>query len=232
MFACWLWAIGAAATVVASSNEERIALSLADLLVSARAVLSANQGLINDPTVGDKGLSGQVVLERTIELYSETTGTDLRSVDPDSRHGRLLRAQMDAIREVMDEHQHTINRLNVGFARLVNERFKDKVGPDAEVKVTAPPDLVRNRKSRPDAWETQVIHDKFMSPDWPKGQMYGALASSKGRSAFRVLVPEYYGHGCLSCHGVPEGEMDVTGYPKEGRKLGDLGGAISITLYR
>jgi len=29
-----------------------------------------------------------------------------------------------------------------------------------------------------------------------------------------------------------QGEIDITGYPKEGAKEGDLGGVISITLYR
>ena len=36
---------------------------------------------------------------------------------------------------------------------------------------------------------------------------------------------------CLACHGSPKGEMDITGYPKEGGKLNDLGAVISITLY-
>ena len=45
------------------------------------------------------------------------------------------------------------------------------------------------------------------------------------------MVPEYYVGSCLVCHGSPKGEMDVTGYPKEGGKVGDLGAAISITLY-
>jgi len=45
-------------------------------------------------------------------------------------------------------------------------------------------------------------------------------------------VPEYYGEACLACHGNPKGEVDITGHPKEGGALGDLGGAISITLYR
>jgi len=64
------------------------------------------------------------------------------------------------------------------------------------------------------------------------GDVYSALANNRGREAFRVLMPEYYGQGCLACHGEPVGELDVTGYPKEGGKLGDLGGVISVTLYR
>ena len=46
-----------------------------------------------------------------------------------------------------------------------------------------------------------------------------------------MLVPEYYGAACLSCHGEPKGEIDITGYPKEGAKLGDLGGVISIAIF-
>jgi hypothetical protein len=71
-----------------------------------------------------------------------------------------------------------------------------------------------------------------MDPQWPEGQVFTTEAASQGRDAFRVLVPEYYSAGCLACHGEPKGEIDVTGYPKEGGKLGDLGGVISITLFR
>ena len=47
-----------------------------------------------------------------------------------------------------------------------------------------------------------------------------------------MAVPEYYAASCLSCHGGPKGDIDVTGYPKEGGSEGDLGGVISISLYR
>ena len=67
---------------------------------------------------------------------------------------------------------------------------------------------------------------------WPEGNVFAAEAEVKGRPAYRVLVPEYYSAGCLTCHGEPKGEIDVTGYPKEGGALGDLGGVISVTLFR
>ena len=40
------------------------------------------------------------------------------------------------------------------------------------------------------------------------------------------------GSTCLACHGSPKGEIDITGYPKEGANEGDLGGVISITQYQ
>ena len=225
---------------MATTEEEEIALDLANLLRAGRAVIAAKQDLINDPTIGDKGLTGDVVLAETIARFEESTGIDPAAVDPGSPLGQLLQAQMTAIQEVMDEAQGSINQPDVAFkgfvpaifARLVNERFKEKVGDRAEIKVTAPAEIVRNRKALPDPWESEHIENQLLAPDWPKGQVFSTTAQSGGRDAFRVLVPEYYSAGCLTCHGEPQGEIDVTGYPKEGGKLGELGGVISITLFR
>jgi len=227
-------------TVQASSSQDTAtALSLAHLLQAARSVISANQALINNPDIGDKGLTGDVVLAAAIKKYKATDNADPHSVDPQSREGRLLDAEMQAIKEVTDENQSFINKKGVGFkafipavfGRLVAERLREKVGSEAEIKITAPPALVRNRKVRPDSWEKTVIETKFMSPDWPRGKLYAEEHPNKGRAAFRVMVPEYYAASCLSCHGEKKGDIDITGYPKEGGHVGQLGGVISITLF-
>jgi hypothetical protein len=232
----------ASATLAADPPAEEdavIAQSLAQMLQAARTVISNNQDLINNPDVGDKHLTGQVVLDQAIKSYANTTGRDPASTDPHSRQGRLLRAMMDAIKEATNENQAAINEKGTGFkgfipavfARLVSEDFNQMAKGGAEVKVTAPPELVRNRKARPDAWEAEIIKTKLLDPQWPKGQSYSTVVDTNNRPAFRVTVPEYYVASCLVCHGSPKGEMDITGYPKEGGKLGDLGAVISITLY-
>jgi hypothetical protein len=223
----------------AATEDEEIALKLASLLQSSRAVIAANQDLINDPSGGDKGLTGEAVLEEAITRFQKENDLDPRTVDPDTRLGRLFQAEMAAIQEVVDEQQGTINRPGVGFkgfipatfGRLVSERFKEKVGEEAQIKITAPVELVRNRGARPDAWEKEHIEDEMLDPAWPKGQVFTAVTQQDGREAFRILVPEYYTAGCLACHGEPKGEIDLTGYPKEGGQLDDLGGVISITLF-
>ena len=232
--------LSAAGGSFAAADDEEIALNLANMLRSSRAVIAAHQDLINDPGGGDKGLTGEVVLEETIARFQADNDLDPRTVDPDSRMGRLFEAQMAAIQEVVDEEQGTINRPDVGFkgfvpavfGRMVNERFKEKVGDEAQIKVTAPVELVRNRGARPDAWESQHIEADLLDPAWPKGQVFSDVTEQSGREAFRILVPEYYSAGCLSCHGEPKGEIDITGYPMEGGQLDDLGGVISITLFR
>ena len=222
-----------------AEDDMAIAQSLAEMLRDARTVISDQQDLINNPQLGDKHLTGKVVLDQAIAKYSKDTGVDPRKLDPASRQGRLLRAMMAAIVEVVDDNQPTINEKGTGFkafipavfARLVAESFDHLAKGEAEVKVTAPLELVRNRKALPDPWETQVIEKRFLDPAWPAGKPFSAEVETNGRPAFRVMVPEYYVESCLACHGSPKGQMDITGYPKEGGKLNDLGAAISITLY-
>jgi len=224
----------------APDDDATIARSLADMLRAARQVISNNQARINDPNLGDKGLSGHVVLEQAVEIYKKNTGTDPESIGPNSRHGKLLRAQMDSIVEATDANQATINAKGVGFkafipavfARLVNEAFDSRARTEAHVKVTAPEQLVRNRKARPDTWESDVIRTKLLQSDWLRGQAFSAETQIKGQQAFRMMMPEYYATSCRSCHGSPKGEMDITGYPKEGGKDGDLGAIISVTLFK
>ena len=234
-----LVASGALAADPPTKEDAVIAQSLAQMLREARTVISNNQDLINNPELGDKHLTGQAVLEQAIKGYAAAMGRNPASIDLNSRQGRLLHAMMDAIIAATDDNQATINEKGTGFkgfipavfARLVSEDFNQMAKGDAEVKVTAPPDLVRNRKARPDAWEAEIIKTKLLDPQRPKGQSYSAVVDTNNRPAFRVMVPEYYAASCLACHGSPKGEMDLTGYPKEGGKLGDLGAVISITLY-
>ena len=172
-----------------------IAQSLAEMLRDARTVISDQQDLINNPQLGDKHLTGEVVLEQAVAKYSADTGIDPRKLDPASRQGRLLRAMMAAIVEVVDDNQATINEKGTGFkgfipavfARLVAESFVHLAKGEAEIKVTAPVELVRNRKARPDPWETDIIEKRLLDPAWPAGQSFSANVETNGRPAFRAL---------------------------------------------
>jgi hypothetical protein len=221
-------------------DDAAIAKSLATMLRAGRTVISRNQDKINDPKLGDKGLDGKTVLAEALKIYKETSGLDPAAIDANSRHGKLIRMEMDAIVEVLDGTQQTINRHGVGFkgfipavfGRQVSEAFGRRATGIAEMKVTAPPKLVRNPKARADDWEGMVINDKLMQASWNKDAVFSEVAKSKGKDAYRTAMPEYYAASCLSCHGSPAGEIDITGYPKEGAQVGDLGAVISISLYK
>ena len=46
----------------------------------------------------------------------------------------------------------------------------------------------------------------------------------------RTMMPIYYTEDCLTCHGNPKGILDISGYPREGARVGELAGAISIQI--
>ncbi len=238
---CLSIVIGPAGVASAQNDEmQQIALRLATLLRAARAVVSDSQSLINDPLRGDKGFTGEVVLEAAKHNFKVATQIDLDDIDPTTLEGELLQAEMEAIVEVVDEAQERINRYGVGFkgflpaifAGYVAERFGQKKGDKAEIKLTAPSDYVRNKNNMPDSWEHMAIERRLRAPDHPLGQPVEAMAAKDGRDAYRLILPEYYKLSCLTCHGEPKGRRDITGGKKEGGTIGTLGGAISVVIYR
>lgn len=239
-FAAFLCAASFTATPGLADQEELVSVGnkLAAVLRAGRAVVSANQPLINDAALADKGLTPDAFMGQVAEAYkSQNDGRQV--LDNLAENERVLvEAQLDAMANIVSEQQALINMPDVGFkgfipavfARLVNVRFGETVGELASVKVTAPVDLVRNRTARPDDWETAVINDKFLSKTWVVGEAWFEDISENGETTFRMLIPEYYSESCLSCHGEAKGDVDITGFPKEGGLAGQLGGAISITL--
>ncbi len=221
------------------SERETVCSDSATLFRSARAVISKNQGLINDASRGDKGLSPDAVATAAMENYEKATGQPFPALDNSTISGQSQIAMLDAVRTVMSNAQPVINEqgkcfkgfLPAVFAKQVADAFNKNMNGKMSIKLTAPKDYVRNRANRPDAWESGVLEQKFRSGDWEKNRPFFESAQHKGKDAYRFILPEYYGESCLSCHGGPKGERDITGGKKEGGKLGELGGAISVTIF-
>lgn len=221
-----------------ADGDEDTALALATYFRSARAVISKNQANINDASKGDKGLSASAVVAEADKNYKAAAGQDVSAAS--GQKAALLKALQGAVSETMNEAQDLINEKGVGFkgflpavfAGQVASKFSSSQGGVAEIKLTAPKDYVRNRANRPDKWEEGVIEGKFKSGSHEKGKHISETTQKKGKDAFRLILPEYYGESCLSCHGDPKGELDITGGKKEGGKLGELGGAISVVIYK
>ena len=232
----------AAAESFTDADKQQICIDVTTLFRSARAVISKNQGLINDASEGHKGLTGAAVVQAAKDNFKQATGEALPDSDgaKDGSLGERSRAALiGAINEVMDENQDWINEQGKGFkgflpavfAKMVADRFSDKMSGQMFVRLTAPKNYVRNRSNRPDKWEHQVIEEFFKSSDYEHGKPHFGHAARKGRDGFRLMIPEYYKESCLKCHGGPKGSRDITGGKKEGGKLGELGGAISVGIF-
>jgi hypothetical protein len=218
----------------AFASEEDTAKDMAALFSAGRAVISDNQDQINNSDLGDKGLTGDVVIAKAKEKYKEKMGKD---VDAESPYQKAI---LEAIGDVMNDAQPVINEKGKGFkgflpavfAGQVANKASEKLAGKAVIKLTAPKELVRNRKNRPDEWESRAIEETFKKADYEKGKVFSETTTVNGKDAFRFIQPEYYKQSCLSCHGGPKGETDITGGKKEGANLDDLGGAVSVTIFK
>ncbi len=221
--------------IVMADEKEVLSKELSTLFRSARKVISVNQKHINDPAIGDKGLSAEAVIEKAKANYKTATGADLNlATNTQAKQGML-----NAVKDVMDEAQELINEKGAGFkgflpaifARKVATKFTSNMDGKMKIKLTAPKKYVRNRANRPDKWEHKTIESKFKSPSYEKGQPFFENTTVKGKPAYRYILPEYYSKSCLGCHGMPKGDIDITGGKKEGGVLGELGGAISLSIF-
>lgn len=211
---------------------------LAILLDSGRGVLAANQPLINDASKGDKGFTADVFEKQLQEKFKSRSGVDLTNLAGASvpeRAKKLLPELVEASKQTVTKSQATINKAGVGykgftpahFGTQAAAAFSDKTG--VYLKQTTTDALLRNPKNKADDYEASVLN-KFADASYPRqGDKIIGEGVENGKS-FRVMLPLFYAKGCLTCHGEPKGETDISGYKKEGAKERDLGGAISVKL--
>ena len=211
---------------------------LAILLDAGRVTVGGNLALINDPAKGDKGFTPEVFEKQLIEKYKERTAVDLANLKdakvPEMAK-KLLPQLVEASKSTVADNQAVINKQGVGFKGFIPAtfgtqaaaKFSDKFG--VYLKQTTHAGLLRNPKNKADDFEAAVLK-KFADPAYPhQGDKVISETVDAGKS-LRVMLPLFYGKGCLACHGDPKGEKDISGYAKEGAKEGDLGGAISVQL--
>ena len=212
--------------------ETETAELLITLLKAGRSIVSERQDLINDAGRGHKEFTDERLGLELMDRFKAETGIDLSQ--PNNLPQReLLLAMVQAQREVIFDAQPVINKQGIGykgfapsiFARKVRQKFFAKTG--ITVKLTGME--YRFPGNQPDDFEAEVLR-MFADPRHPKGQQYAKTTTVKGKPVVRVLHPDYADAGCLTCHGDPKGEWDVTGMQKEGWEEGALAGAISVIV--
>lgn len=213
---------------------ETTARLLAVLLNSGRAVVNDNQELLDDPTRGNKGFTAEVFEYQLMDMFRAHASIDLRELPAarlPQRTKDLLWVLVEVGKQVVAESQDAINRQGVGFKGFIPAVFGSRVaGRFAErtgVRLKQTSLQPRNPANAPDAFERAAL-EQFADPSHPRERVISEVAA--GDKALRLLFPLYATRGCLACHGEPKGAKDKTGYPKEGLRLGQNAGAISVTL--
>lgn len=153
-----------------------------------------------------------------------------------TERAHLVVTELLATRYVMAIHQDLINRdaegrvefkhLNpAAVGRLVGEHFTAATGYRLR-QIRLEPRLEANR---PQGAEYEIlaraVRDRDPRPVWVEE------VTPDGQRLFRYVMPLVIGPECLACHGGPAGTVDIAGFPREGYEVGDIGGAIALTLH-
>lgn len=211
---------------------------IAKLLVSCRAIIAQNQSLFNDPEKGDKGFTGDVYINKVKKHYKNATGVEVSEGDASSSNPikKALGALLVSTKKVIDESQKVINIRGLGFKNIIpavvgrrtGYKYNKAMGAGYYLKQTSI--KYRNPANNPDAFESKILR-KFAVPGYLKSKGIGeVITHSDGSKVYRYMLPVYIEPACLQCHGEPKGERDITGRIKEGYKVGEVRGAISVMI--
>ena len=164
-----------------------------------------------------------------------------------AEEARTFAREMDAVWQFMDNSQYTINNTTDGtyefkglhcaiVGKSVGAIFS--AGNNYSIRYTnfEP----RRAQDRPDAFEAEAL-TRFNGPgdEWEYYRIVGdepgeadraQTAADDGAAQFRYVQALRVNESCLECHGTPAGEIDITGFPKEGWTLDSVGGAISVVI--
>jgi hypothetical protein len=211
---------------------------LAILLDAGRSTIAKNQDLINDASKADKGYTSQVFQRQVAEDFQRRTGvalTNLEEAKIPEMAKPLLARLMEEAKKTIDTYQSVINVSGFAYKGLIPATFGTETATRFQswsgiyMKQTAPPHLVRNPKNKPDDYESAVFSRFATSNSDQAPDKVFSEVTDDGKYV-RVLLPLFYQKACLSCHGEPKGQRDISGYPREGAREGELGGAISVKI--
>jgi hypothetical protein len=215
--------------------EKRADLA-AKFLVSCRAVIAQNQGLFNNPEIGDKGFTSDVYASKVKKHFKDATGVDVSEDDASSTDPtkKILGILLVSSKTVIDESQKVLNQNGRGFKKVIpaivgrrtGYQYNKAMGEGYSLKQTSL--KFRNPANHPDAFEKEILKD-FEANGYPKGKGRGEIVTNNdGSRTYRYMLPLYIKPACLQCHGDPKGERDIARKIKEGYKEGEIRGAISL----
>jgi hypothetical protein len=215
-----------------AAGEMEVADLLIKMIQAGRKVMAEHQTAINNPDLVDKGFTPEIFGKELAQKYLELTKYDLAQA-PKTQQDKLVQTLFQAGKDVVADHQPAINRPGIAYknfipavwARKTGEKFEKATG----IRLRLTSANYRYQGNKPDEFEAEVLK-LFEDKNYPKGKGYSRTMMQDGKPVLRVLAPEYAGKACLSCHGDPKGQRDVSGNGKEGWQEGDPAGAISLTM--
>jgi len=213
---------------------ETTARLLAVLLDSGRNVINEHLILLDEQEEIEKSFTPDVFERQLMDVFHSRSGTDLRNLGAariPARAKKLLTELVLISKQVVVEAQPQIHRRGSGskefipavFGARVATRFTERTHVRLKQTALTP----RNPLNAPDTTERTAL-ELFADLSYPLEKVISEVTAKSG--SLRLMFPLYTTRRCLDCHGEPKGELDRSGYPREGLKLGQNAGAISVVI--
>lgn len=217
-------------------EAERTARLLALLLDSGRTVISERAPLFEAPAQATAARAGAAEADefeaQLTDLFRSRSGLDLHDLSAarvPSQAKELLKQLVAVSKQAVAEAQPAgagatgREFIPAVFGARVAARFAEATGVRLKQTSLAP----RNPANAPDHFERTALQE-FADPTYPREQVISEV-TVESRS-LRLMFPLYITRRCLDCHGEPKGQPDRMGYPREGLRLGQNAGAISVLI--
>lgn len=223
---------------------------LEELKLSAISQIELHQALFNtnkDSTITDKELTPawfdkaayrefkKLVKKKEWKIKELANNYDVNQLS------EALSIYLAAARIVVAEVQEKINTDSDGspnpkqfypavFGRLTAEEFQTRTGIELKQTTTGNGMGPRNKTyNTPDSWE-KMAFNKFETNYINRAIGFGETVTESGKNFYRFMYPLEIKKSCLSCHGAPKGSKDISGHVREGYKIHDVRGGISVKI--
>ena len=213
---------------------ETTARLLAVLLDSGRNVINEHQVVLDEQGKTEKVFTSEMFERQLREVFRSRSGTDLETLEVARvpvQAKKLLKELALVSTQVVTEAQPEINRrageLKEFIPAIYGARVATRFTERTHVRLKQTALVPRNPLNAPDSIERTAL-EAFAEPSYPLEKVISEV-TAESRS-LRLMFPLYTTRKCLDCHGDPKGELDRTGYPKEGLRLGQNAGAISVMI--
>ena len=161
--------------------------------------------------------------------YTQQQAADQRAL----AEAKVLRSEIKAIWDYINENQVRMNYNSDGafdfkgiYCTVAGKNIAQRFMAKTDYVIRFVRESPRSATDVPDAFESSAL---ALFESGEGDEMYDIVDGDSGRVLRYVSVLRIEGN-CLTCHGEPAGEKDLTGYFKEGMELGSVGGAVSISI--
>ena len=212
---------------VPRAEANATAEKLARAVMAARMIIFAYAGKIVDPTLGDKGLSGDALESQ----WRSAVEPDLIDASPSQK--KIFEKLFWAGRQVMDNNQERINTKGVGWKNFLPAKWEREMGQVFAARtgiiIKQPGRAYRSPMNAPDDTERAAL-EHYVKAGHGENKPLTSFAKWGKQEVYRHMEPIRLIPACLGCHGKPKGEPDMLGFEKDGLEAGDVIGVMSVTV--